>query len=368
MRQRGRSGSRPCATVGGAHRSRAETPCRVGADIPLAPSVREAKMTFLRWMLVCSPPAIMLLSSAASQAAEGISSPATLPSGGYVLFAQAQPGPPLWSFVRFLPPDKVLPRDKQRAPAVLGFLFGMNPPADWIVTWTNDVRAAGQRLTQEVVQAQGSRHLFFKIDPCQVAGLDTPGTEIPVTYEFVFSASQPHRSWIPPPAKESVILRLDQDKVKPFISSLRAPATVHRDETVQVAISATDVSDEMGGELAWDSGLHVFSLEGPSNPGDSGLQTYPVDDSMPQTCNEKVKRAEHSFSYTVPHSAQPGDVITLRAQVQDWSRNATDREVVLKVIDERQDAGGTQDAGGRQQNRCNRSNIVRGLDFSFPCP
>jgi hypothetical protein len=292
----------------------------------------------------------------------------------HVLLAQASPAPPVWGFGRLIPRGDILSRDRQRTPAVVGFFFRMNPPEGWTVTWTDSVQASGQRLTQEVArQGQAERQLFFRIDPCAVTGLDTPGTEIPITYEFVFSASQPQGTWTPPVGKGSFILKLNQDTVPPFITSLTAPITVHRDETIQIAIAATDVSDEMGGPLVWDSGLRVFRLEGPSNPGGSGLQSKEVDDSVPQTCGEKVKQANHSFSYTVPHSAQPGDEIRLRAQAADWSGNKTDREVVLKVVDERRDKGGRQDAGGprdggKQRSGCNPNKVVRGLDFSFPCP
>ena len=227
-----------------------------------------------------------------------------------------------------------MPRDRVRSPAVIGFYFRMTPPDDWVVTWTDNVQASAQRLTQESgTIARGEQQMLFRIDPCAVTGLDTPGTEIPITYEFVFSASQPHGHWTPKVEKDSFILKLDRDTVAPSISSLRAPATVYRDETVQIAVSASDVSEEMGGDLVWDSGLHVFRLEGPANPNQGGLQTHVVDDSVPTTCGEKVKTADHSFSYTVPHSAQPGQEIKLRVEVEDWSGNKSVREVVLKVAE-----------------------------------
>jgi hypothetical protein len=287
-------------------------------------------MKFLRFVLFLSALAMAPLTPAGSQI---VPAPARGPSHS-VLLAQAQPAPPVWGFGRLMPQGTVLPRDRERPPAVIGFYFRMTPPDDWVVTWSHNVQASAQPLTQEIgTRARGERLLFFKIDPCAVTGLDTPGTEIPITYEFVFSASQPQGKWTPPAGKGSFILKLDRDTVPPSISSLRAPATVYRGETVQIEISASDVSEEMGGNLVWDSGLRVFRLEGPANPNQAGLQTHVVDDSVPTTCGEKVKTADHSFSYTVPHSAQPGDEIKLRAEVEDWSGNKSGREVVLKVAE-----------------------------------
>jgi hypothetical protein len=248
--------------------------------------------------------------------------------------APAQPAPPVWSAKWFIPQGTILPRDQVRPPAVIGFRFKMTPPTGWSVTWTNNVQAFGKRLSQEVSAGQGEADLYFKIDPCDLASLDTPGTEIPVNYEFVFTARQPQGEWKPPISKGTLFLKLAQDTVAPFISEITGRPNVHRDETVQVVISATDVSDEMGGGLVWDSGLHVFRLEGPSNPNQPGTQVYVADDSVPQTCNEKVKKADHSFSYTVPHSAQPGDEIRLLLEVEDWSGNKTKDYFKLFVVEE----------------------------------
>ena len=169
-------------------------------------------------------------------------------------FAQAnsQEALPNFAFGKVIPPgnDTILKRDRQHPPAAIGFGFKIDPPANWIVTWTEDVQALGLRLAQEETRPQpGAWLLHFRIDPCTAVGLDMPGTQIPVTYEFVFAASHsnPNKFFNPPPKKDSFILTLDRDTVKPFISSLKAPTTVRRDQTIQVAISATDVSDEMGG-------------------------------------------------------------------------------------------------------------------------
>ena len=296
-------------------------------------------MKYPRFALFLSALAITPLSPADLQNVEAgtvpaiVQSPAPGPSH-HVLLAQAQPAPPRWRFDRLMPQGTVLPRDRGRPPAVIGFYFQMIPPDDWVVTWRDNVQASAQRLTQEITPpAQGQQQLFFRIDPCEVTGLDTPGTEIPISYEFVFSASQPQGSWTPPVSRGSFILKLDRDTVKPFISSLKAPTTVYRDQTIEVAVSATDVSEEMGANLVWDSGLRYFRLQGPANPNQPSEKIYVADDSFPQTCSDKVKRADHTFSYTVPHSAQPGDEIKLRVEVEDWSGNESVREVVLKVVD-----------------------------------
>lgn len=259
--------------------------------------------------------------------------------GSTVLAQQAQGALPNFAFGRVIPPanDTILKRDRQHPPATIGFGFKIAPPANWIVTWTQDVQALGLRLAQEETRPQpGSWLLRYRLDPCKVVGLDMPGTPIPVTYEFVFAASGPNTSFNPPPRNGSFILTLDRDTVKPSITSLRAPTTVRRDQIIQVAVSATDVSDEMGGTLVWDSGLREFRLEGLSNPSQPGTQSseqiYVADDSYPTSCDDKVKKADHTFSYTVPHSAQPGDEIRLRAWVEDWATNKTDKEVVLKVV------------------------------------
>lgn len=246
----------------------------------------------------------------------------------------SQPAPPHWNAGWFIPQGTVLPRDQVRPPAVIGFRFSMTPPTGWSVTWTNNVQAFGKRLTQEVSGGQGLGDLFFRIDPCNVAGIDTPGTEIPVNYEFVFTASQGQATWKPTPAKGTLFLKLAQDTVAPLISELAGRPNVHRDETVQVEISATDVSDEIGGDLVWDSGLHTFRLDGPANPGGSGLQTKIVDETVPHVCSDKVKKTTHAFSYTVPHSAQPGDEIRLLLEIEDWSGNKTKDHFTLFIVEE----------------------------------
>jgi hypothetical protein len=267
-------------------------------------------------------------------------------------FAQAnsQGAPPNWAFGRVIPPanDTILKRDRQHPPAAIGFGFKIAPPANWIVTWTQDVQALGLRLAQEDPPTRpqtGSWLLHYRLDPCNVVGLDMPGTPIPVTYEFVFAASQGpltpplsiQGAWTPPPAKGKFTLTLDRDTVKPSITSLRTPTTVYRDQTIDFAVSATDVSEEMGGTLVWDSGLREFRLEGLSNPSQPGTQSseeiYVADDSYPTSCDDKVKKTDHTFSYTVPHSAQPRQEIRLRAWVEDWATNKTYKEVVLKVVD-----------------------------------
>ena len=256
--------------------------------------------------------------------------------GSTVLAQQAQGALPNFDFGKVIPPanDTILKRDRQYPPAAMGFGFKIAPPANWIVTWTQDVQALGLRLAQEEPPTRpqpGSWLLHYRFDPCKVVGLDMPGTPIPFTYEFVFAASGPNTAFNPPARKGSFILTLDRDTVKPSITSLTAPTTVYRDETILVAVSATDVSEEMGGNLVWDSGLRAFSLEGPSNPNQSGMQVYEADNSRPQRCDDKVKKTDHTFSYTIPHSAQPGQEITLRVEVEDWSGNKTAQEVVLKV-------------------------------------
>lgn len=258
-------------------------------------------------------------------------------------FAQAnsQQALPNFDFGRVIPParDPILKRDPQHPPAAIGFGLKITPPGNWIPTWAEDVQALGLPLVLEETRPQpGSWLLYYPLDPCLVVGLDMPGTPIPaVTYDFVFAASGSNTSFNPPPARGQFTLTLDQDTVDPSVTSLRAPPTVYRDQIIEVAVSATDVSDEMGGPLVWDSGLRYFRLEGLSNPSQPGTpsseQIYVADDSYPASCDDKVKKTAHTFSYTVPHSAQPGQEITLRAWVEDWSLNEAYKDVVLKVVD-----------------------------------
>ncbi|MGQ0742555.1 MAG: hypothetical protein ACT4OG_09755 [Alphaproteobacteria bacterium] len=254
--------------------------------------------------------------------------------------------PPVWSAKWFFPHEipsgatVILPRDEHRPPAVIGFRFKMAPPTGWNVSWTNNVQALGKQLTQEVARGQGEGQLYFRVDPCAVAGIDMPGTEIPVQYEFVFSATQQvgtlptGGSWNPPISKGSFILRLDRDTVAPMINTLNAPSTAYRDQTIQVTLAATDISEEIGDKLIWDSGLHTFTLDGPAGPRQSGRQVETIDDSYPQRCADKVKKERHVFSYTIPHSAQPGDTITLRAEVVDWSGNPSTQDTVVKIVEQ----------------------------------
>ena len=339
-------------------------------------------------LVFCLPGAsVALLSPAWPRVIEGTNVPAIVEAAdrnppGSILLAQAEPAPPRWRFQRSTTSTD-LRRNKVRPPAFIAFSFRMVPRERWIVTWTDNVQASAQRLTQEVVRSNEETFVFFRIDPCKVTGLDTPGTEIPVTYEFVFlatqsqgtSESQPAGAWNPPIEKGSFILKLDRDTRPPLISAVNAPQFVSPDQTVRVAVSASDVSDEMGGDPVWDSGMRLFRLEGPSNPGSSGLQTYVIDDSVPRTCGEKVKKATHSFSYTVPHNAQPGDVITLNVEAEDWSGNKSAKPVVLKVPEQRPDdrdgrgAGAPPtDTGGTQRDPCTERKIVRGMDFTWFCP
>jgi hypothetical protein len=116
-----------------------------------------------------------------------------------------------------------------------------------------------------------------------------------------------------------------------MINTLNAPSRAYRDQTIQVTVAATDISDEIGEKLVWDSGLRTFTLN--ANPDASGLQTKQVDETVPQTCDEKVKKERHVFSYTIPHSAQPGDTITLRAEAVDWSGNAGTLQTTVKIVD-----------------------------------
>lgn len=228
---------------------------------------------------------------------------------------------------------RILSRDEARPPAVIGFFFSMTPPTGWTANWTNNVQSGGKRLTQEVTTSSGGGLLFFKIDPCDLTSLDTPGTQFAVSYEFVFTLSQANgHQYKPTPSKGSLILRLDRDTVAPMINTLSAPSTAYRDQTIQVAMAATDVSDEIGEKLVWDSGLRAFTLD--VNPDSSGLQTKQVDESVPQTCGEKVKKERHDFSYTIPHSAQPGDIITLHAEAVDWSGNVRSRETTVKIVEQ----------------------------------
>ena len=257
--------------------------------------------------------------------------------------ANSQQALPNFLFGRVIPPanDIILKRDPQHPPAAIGFGLKITPPGNWIPTWTEDVKALGMPLALEEPQTRpqpGSWLLYYPLDPCKVVGLDMPGTPIPsVTYDFVFAASGSHTSFNPPSARGQFTLKLDQDTVKPSITSLKAPPTVYRDQIIEVAVSATDVSEEMGGPLVWDSGLSEFRLEGLSNPSQPGMQPseqiYVADDSYPTSCDDKVKKTAHTFSYTVPHSAQPGDEITLRAWVKDWVPNEAYNDVVLKVVD-----------------------------------
>ena len=265
--------------------------------------------------------------------------------------APNQPAQPLWSSGWVIPPGRVaqpgqlpvprdepriLPRDETRPPAVIGFFFSMTPPTGWTATWTNNVQSGGKRLTQEVTTNSGGGLLFFTIDPCDLTSLDTPGTQFAVSYEFVFTLSSVKGPYKPTPSKGSLILKLDRDTVAPMINTLNAPSTAYRDQTIQVTVGATDISDEIGEKLVWDSGLRAFTLDGPTNPGASGTpgrQTYPIDETFPQTCNEKVKKEHHAFSYTIPHNAQPGDEITLHAEAVDWSGNTRVQDTKVKIVE-----------------------------------
>jgi len=323
-------------------------------------------------LALCSPAA--LLGPAHSQSIDGaaVSDPIRL--------AQAQPPPLRWHFEKILPTGSDLKR-RRDSPALLTFMFRMVPRDGWVITWDQWVHASGQRLAQEFVTRGSDTFASFRIDPCKAAGLDTPGTEIPITYEFVFSATrsvsaaEPARAWIPPAAKGSFTLKLDRDTKAPVISSVTAPRVVARDQTVEVAVSASDASEEMAGEPVWDSGLRVFRLEGPSNPRSWGMQTHTFGDRAPTTCAEKVNKASHAFSYTVPHSAQPGDVITLNVEVEDWAGNKSAKTVELKVP-ERRDANtppqpsqdGSGGGGGARREPCVERKIVRGMDFTWFCP
>ena len=304
-------------------------------------------MKFLWFAFLFSALAITPLSPAGSQSVEATTSQAIVqrairaPSHP-VLLAQAssQGALPNFDFGRVIPPanDTILKRDRQHPPAVIGFGVKITPPGNWIPRWEQDVQAFGVRLAPEETSPQpGSWLLRYPLDPCKVARLDMPGTQIPVTYDFVFAASGSNTSFDPPPRKGSFILTLDRDTVPPSITSLSAPDTVYRDQTIEVTVSATDVSEEMGGTLVWDSGLQEFRLEGLSNPSQPGTQSseqiFTADDTWPTSCDDKVKKTSHTFSYLVPHSAQPGDEITLRAWVKDWTGNETYKDVVLKVVD-----------------------------------
>jgi hypothetical protein len=260
--------------------------------------------------------------------------------------ASNQPAQPVWSSGWVSPPGRVvqpgqppvpadepriLPRDQAQPPAAIGFGIKIDPPEGWDVTVTSDVQAAGLRLTQEEASPKpGAWLLSFRIDPCKAVGLDTPGTQIPVTYEFGFAASHPDKFFNPAPKKGSFILKLDRDNVAPMINTLNAPSTAYRDQTIQVTVAATDVSEEIGEKLVWDSGLRTFTLD--ANPDALGLQTEPVDETMPQRCDEKVKKERHVFSYTIPHSAQPGDEIKLHAEAVDWTGNTGFQDTTVKIV------------------------------------
>jgi len=242
-------------------------------------------------------------------------------------------------------PPKNLRRDPARPPAWIGLMFQVTPPQGAIVNWTATVTASGQALAHETVPIQGGGTIYYRIDPCAVTDLDMPGTQIPVDYEFVFAVSGPNYFFNPPVFQGHFDLTLTPDTVAPeLVGYALRPTVAHRDETVTIAVDVTDDSEEMGRDPVWDSGLRVLSLDGRSNPDQASTQTYEVDDSWPQTCADRVKRASHTFSYTVPHDAQPGDVITLVAAAQDWTGNRGTQDITLNVVgsepDEDQQAGG----------------------------
>ncbi|HET7678776.1 MAG TPA: hypothetical protein VFK79_01415 [Xanthobacteraceae bacterium] len=116
----------------------------------------------------------------------------------------------------------------------------------------------------------------------------------------------------------------------------------------------------------WQSGIKTIDLVADGNRP-FGFQDYP---QPPLTCERTPPLQRLDGAYTVPPSAAPGTVIRLRAIVEDFAGNKTEREAAFTVEkpDEPRDGGGRQDAGGRDRNRCDEKKIVRGLDFSFICP
>jgi hypothetical protein len=241
-------------------------------------------------------------------------------------------------------------------PANIQFYFWLRLPEGsssqgWTVAKTSDVRANGSRLSEHSVSHPDDptlQYLFYRIDPCEVADLDTPGTEIGITYDFVFGVSPPvtatpigpsaQTAFNPPPQKGSFVLKLAPDTADPELLVVQASRTrVHRDETVQIALKASDESEKLGGNVVWDSGLRTFRLEGDANPGEAGRWAKAISQTMPQSCAEKVKEAEDRFSYTVPHGAQPGDEITLWASVEDWAGRQSKQKIVLTVVETKPD-------------------------------
>jgi hypothetical protein len=75
--------------------------------------------------------------------------------------------------------------------------------------------------------------------------------------------------------------------------------------------------------------------------------------------------------YRVP-SCDPPPVVRLSALAEDHvgltDMDAAEFPVERRDGDECRDDDGDQDAGRREEDRCNSTNIVRGLDFSFVCP
>jgi hypothetical protein len=94
-----------------------------------------------------------------------------------------------------------------------------------------------------------------------------------------------------------------------------------------------------------------------------------------QECGRQNPVRTYEATYTVPSCDPP--LVQLRANAMDFANNEIWKDAEFPVDrqeeeecqdeDERRDAGGGQDSGG-QGNPCVRRNIVRGLDFSFPCP
>ena len=135
-------------------------------------------------LVFCLPGAsVALLSPRGRWFIEGTNVPAIVEAAdrnppGSILLAQAEPAPPRWRFQRSTTSTD-LRRNKVRPPVFIAFSFRMVPRERWIVTWTDNVQASAQRLTQEVVRSNEETFVFFRTIPAKSPDWIRPCTEIP---------------------------------------------------------------------------------------------------------------------------------------------------------------------------------------------
>ena len=236
---------------------------------------------------------------------------------------------PQWQAGWFLPTGDSLPPDRERPPSVVGFSFQIDPPAGWSVTWTGEVTANGQTLPEEAVEVPGGRQLFYRLDPCAVAGSDLPGTEVTLSWDLSFKVSHPQLAFDPPPANGSRVLRLGPDTAAPLIADGAEPPAVQPGQTVRLVVGALDDSSVSGPEPAWDSGLRYLGLTDRVS-----RQVHQPGVSQPEACAEKITAASQTFDYAVPADALPGQELRLFGFAEDWAGNQAERELLVLVAGE----------------------------------